>query len=132
MAEGNVSKSAAIEEGRASFAFREVKDFVDSHRGKKDANKNFKSYIKKMPTMIQVNGLGQTIAFYYSKGEVYTQIYSIIEKSLRQRFDNFSADLIEWIVNLDSKQYRIATEETMALLNWMRKFVSGMVEDSDQ
>lgn len=53
-----------IENGRAAFAFQEVK------RAKEQLRENFetyRSYVKKMPSLIQVNGLGQTLAFYFQK-----------------------------------------------------------------
>lgn len=135
-----------IENGRAKFAYEEVKKFV-SKQNVENA-KLFKSYIKKMPAMIQVNGLGQTIAFYYSKMKkekikkektkinkemVYCEIYKIIEKWFREKFSDVASyqadvELIEAIVKLESPEYRLATNEAMALLNWMKKFVSGMVE----
>jgi CRISPR-associated protein Cmr5 len=86
-----------------------------------------------MPAMIHVNGLGQTLAFYYSKRTIkaYGAIYKIIGDYLKTQFDSATkyTELIDWVVNLQSPEYRLATNETMALLDWMRKFVSGLVTE---
>ncbi|TQE88533.1 type III-B CRISPR module-associated protein Cmr5 [Ureibacillus terrenus] len=121
---------STIEGGRASFAFSEVKKFVETHR---EHAKDYRSYVKKMPAMIQVNGLGQTLAFYYSKKnkKAYYEIYQTITSWLKKEFPQFftkEQTLVEVVINLDSSDYRMFTIEVMALLNWMRKFVDGMVE----
>lgn len=56
-----------IEGGRASFAFQEVKKAVDQLDKDSTKVKLYSSYLKRLPSMIQVNGLGQAMAFYYSK-----------------------------------------------------------------
>ncbi|MCI1882871.1 MAG: type III-B CRISPR module-associated protein Cmr5 [Sporolactobacillus sp.] len=132
MPEQNVNIQT-IENGRAAFAFNAVKEYVDKHSSESDFNSNFKSYIKKMPAMIHVNGLGQTLAFYYSKRttKAYGAIYKMIGDYLKTKFDSATkyTELIDWVVNLQSPEYRLATNETMALLDWMRKFVSGLVTE---
>lgn len=37
-------------------------------------------------------------------------------------------ELIKVIVNLDSETYRRFTQETLALLNWLRRFVDGTMQ----
>lgn len=128
-----------IENGRAAFAFKEVKAVVESSKVK---NSEFRSYIKRMPTMIQVNGLGQTLAFYYSKSNksaAYEVVYRIVQKwienealpDLFNQKDDFH-EFVEKVINLNSNEYKQVTAEVMALLNWMRRFVEGMVQAEDK
>lgn len=129
--EGNIEK---IEGGRASFAFSEVKKFIEKYP---DHQSSYRSYVKKMPSIIQVNGLGQALAFYYSKhGErAYEEIYKTSSLWLNQKFPDLLKDkektLVEVVINLKSQKYRLFTMEVMSLLNWMRKFVDGMVKEGE-
>lgn len=38
-------------------------------------------------------------------------------------------ELVEQVINLESHVYRQVTVETLALLNWMRRFVDGLMKD---
>lgn len=129
-----------IENGRAAFAFKEVKAVVE---GKPEVkNSEFRSYIKRMPTMIQVNGLGQTLAFYYSKSnkyKAYEAVYRIVQQWIEKEAlpDLFNpndgyAEFVEKVINLNSNEYKQVAAEVMALLNWMRRFVEGMVQSEDK
>ncbi|BBW98380.1 type III-B CRISPR module-associated protein Cmr5 [Geobacillus icigianus] len=121
-----------IENGRAAFAFQEVK------RAKEQLRENFetyRSYVKKMPSLIQVNGLGQTLAFYFQKKKQneYKVIYHTLAQWMKEQFpDQFSSgneELVEVVVHLSSAEYRLWTMEAVALLDWMRKFADGMAKD---
>lgn len=120
-----------IEGGRASFAFQEVNQSTTALNNK-DKVKLYSSYLKRLPSMIQVNGLGQAIAFYYSKknkGNEYELIYQSIGKWLQGNPVNMldtNKELVKAIVELNSEEYRRVTVEVLALLNWMRKFATGM------
>nr|WP_077614752.1 type III-B CRISPR module-associated protein Cmr5 [Caenibacillus caldisaponilyticus] len=116
-----------IENGRAAFAFKSVKD-VYNHHG--DVFDNYQSYVKKMPSLIQVNGFGQALAFCYQKGKEYRYIYDQLAEWLKLKYPSYfvdrDAEFVETVVSLRSTEYRLLTVEALALLNWMRKFVDGM------
>lgn len=123
-----------LEQGRAAYAFDEIDRHIKNQRISDDL---LRSYIKKMPSMIQINGLGQTIAFYYSKrsgkkeGIVYDAIYHTIQTWLKTKFPDYfkeHQELVQAVINVHSSEYRLLTVETLALLNWMKKFVDGMVQ----
>ncbi len=123
-----------IENGRAAYAFEQVDQFVRKNR--EDTVKEYRSYLKKMPAMIQVNGFGQAMAFAYAKGgEAYTAIYQQISEWLRERHGSLlrkvdssgQQELVQVIVNMDSSDYRVLSTEALALLQWMSRFVDGMV-----
>ena len=107
-------------------------------------SKKYRSYVKKMPSLIQVNGLGQTLAFYFSKidekveGRIYGEIYRTVATWLKRQFpeqfrESTEEDhqLIKTVINLGSRDYRTFAMETLALLNWMRKFVDGLVTSDE-
>jgi CRISPR-associated protein Cmr5 len=117
----------------------------------------YKSYVKKIPMMILNNGLGATFAFIYSKqkkydnkknkkaGErenpknaydlIYYQVDNWLQKSYIKKIktDKNIPDtyLMNWIVNLNSSEYRIVTNEVLALFNWLKRFADGMIEGED-
>lgn len=117
-----------IENGRASYAFSAVSEAVNKLKEKK---KEYRSYVKKLPSLIQVNGLGQALAFCFSKGKeykvIYDQIYNWL-KEIHPQYFKEEGEFVEIIVNLNSRDYRLLTVETLALLNWMRKFADGLVD----
>lgn len=119
-----------IENGRAAYAFAEVKKTVENPKNDK---KEYRSYVKKLPSLIQVNGLGQTLAFCFQKGKeyriIYDQLYVWLKETYPQHFMDESIEFVEAVINLKSTEYRVLTMETLALLNWMRKFVDGMVKE---
>jgi CRISPR-associated protein Cmr5 len=87
-----------------------------------------------MPAMIQVNGLGQTLAFYYASKKQMGLVYSILDIWVKERLTYIKPErlpdqeLVEWVISLPSPQYKVVTMEIMALLNWLRRFADGMIK----
>ncbi len=133
---GNTFKG--LEEGRAIYAYNCVqKSLEDISTAKK-----YKSYAKKIPTLIQNNGLGPAMAFVFSKigkkssseEKAYFELYNDIENWLREKHTlelnkNEKVDLIRTICERDSIVYREFTMEILSLFNWIRRFVDGMIDD---
>ena len=122
-----------LEKLRAEFAFECVeKEVVDEYGKDSKISNEYKSYVKKIPTMIQTNGLSATLAFIYSKKGTYKIIYNQIEKWLKdkRKVKDNSEELIKWII-IDvksSSKYKFITSEVMALFMWLRRFAEGMIE----
>lgn len=128
-----------IEQGRAKQAFEHVQEALDEG---KDTAKNYKSYVKKLPALIQTNGLGTAMAFVKSKGgggsdgTAYQLLYDHISQWLfadtnAYLFDGSNvsgSDLVSHLVALDSDMYRAVTRETLLLLQWLRRLADGMVD----
>ncbi|MDP8079322.1 type III-B CRISPR module-associated protein Cmr5 [Phocoenobacter skyensis] len=117
-----------IEQERAKYALEKVqavnpRDFDE-----------WKARANEMPAMIQMNGLGQTVAFYLSKGGVHKQMYEILSDWLCKEKTNpnvewkyanieiYEKKLIDGITQGDMKTYRVAQAEAQALLIWVKKF----------
>lgn len=127
-----------LEKGRAEFAYKCVKEAVENLDEKK--KKEYRSYVRKIPQMILSNGLGQTLAFVYSKkknGNAYDLIYRQITDYLKSNSTariNMPADkneLIGWVISLNSPEYRHATEEILSFLKWVKRFAEGMIEETE-
>lgn len=125
-----------LEKGRAEFAYKCVKETTDISDKKKV--KEYRSYIRKLPTMILTNGLGQALAFVVAKkedGNAYDLIYKQITDYMKSEhvtkisMPQDKNDLLEWIISCDSQDYRYITQEILAFLNWLRRFAEGMIEE---
>lgn len=103
--------------------------------------KNYRAYARKIPQMILSNGLGQTLAFVKSKaknGNAYEVLYSQMTDYLKSdstaripRPQDIN-ELVEWVISLNSYQYRYAIEEILAFLNWVKRFAEGLIETEEE
>jgi CRISPR-associated protein Cmr5 len=122
-----------IENGRASFAFESVKNAFEDNQVNFES---YRSYVKKMPSLIQVNGLGQALAFCYQKKKeyrvIYDQLHTWIKERYKQYFQEHNKEFVEVVIGLKSADYRVLTMEVLELLNWMRKFADGMAKPKQQ
>jgi len=130
------TKIQGIESGRAKFAWDCAKNALEKLDKKKQ--KEYKSYVKKIPMYIKTNGLGATFAFMFSKKDTYSyignQITAWIKQSPNQVFleenDKFET-LVRKVIELDSPTYRAFTIEVLAFLNWLRRFAEGLIEEGE-
>jgi len=122
----------ALEKGRAEFAYKCAKKASE-----KEFKKDYRSYVKKIPSMILSNGLGQTLAFIKSKaknGNAYDFIYNQItdymksEHTTRIKMPDNENELVEWVIRMDSTTYRYITQEILAFFNWLRRFADGLIK----
>ena len=120
---------------RAKFAYNCVDKVKD-----KPFKGNYKSYVKKIPTLIQVNGLAGTFAFIFSKKgkgsnpkEAYEIIYKQVDDWLKQNYKkNNNGELVKWIIEQNPKLYRAITVEVLALFSWLKRFAEGMIEEEEK
>ena len=118
-----------LAQNRANFAFKCAKSAEN--------NKEYKQWAKKVPMMIKTNGLGATLAFLFSKGEVQKQLLKDLEswfiadekcKSLIT-LSGQPFDLVGKITEADMLAYRALTIEAIAFLTWLRRFADGLTKD---
>ena len=91
----------------------------------------YKSGAKKLPVLIKTNGLGQALAFINERDEGNKKLYDMIAEWLtcKQLIETGgSVDLVEVVINEPSNKYRQLTTETLALLNWVRRFVDSLMK----
>jgi len=119
-----------IEKERAIFAYKKVDEAV-ANQGIKQSE--YKSYCKKIPSLIQTNGLSATFAFIFSKNNTtYTLIYDQVDEWLKLRYNiNSNEELIERLIKLDSTKYKKVTIEILALFSWLRRFAEGRISKDD-
>ncbi len=120
-----------IENGRAEYAYNTVSKFVEETNDQK-AREKYRTRIITMPMMIKTNGFGTTMAFYFSKNnsqEYYRLAYEHIEEWLmQQKYLENSGNVMQKITSSSIDDYKLMMNETMALLEWMKRFVEGLIK----
>lgn len=117
-----------IEQGRAAFAFACVEDCISEQDSD---DKNYNSYVKKIPAMIKNHGLGQTLGFMFSKKKPEYDLLLkhfgqyLVARRIFQEEDIDSVKLVQAIVKLDAFEYRHVTKEILSLVNWLKRFAEG-------
>lgn len=103
---------------------------LQSEDGGKEWKGKYGSVVRKLPSYIMTNGLGQTLAFLKAKGKgepgnEHEILYQHLASWLKRRLD-INGDLLDWVVNTaTSQQYRMATMEALALLQWLKRFAEA-------
>ncbi len=122
-----------LEQRRAAEAWRAATDAA-SHEWKKE----YENLAKAAPALIMSNGLMQTLAFFQGKGKKHhLALNKQILDWLSQRFEwvgrsQVSGDKSEFakvmkaLHGSEPMNYRLATEEAMALLKWIRQFAAAV------
>ncbi|MDE0012125.1 MAG: type III-B CRISPR module-associated protein Cmr5 [Candidatus Poribacteria bacterium] len=122
-----------IEQGRAKFAYDSVNEIAQNSNG--DLKKKYKSGAKKLPMLIKTNGLGQALAFINMRDDGNIELYNMIRDWLSQKQLielGTNTDLVAIVIDKPSNEYRRITTETLALLNWVRRFVDGLMKGVEE
>ena len=165
----DLSNMKKTELNRAKFAYNCVKNAEEALKGEElifeslhDAkrynlkenkyfktSKYYKSYVKKVPTLIQVNGLAGTFAFIFSKmtkkkdnkekgtkqnpyGDwdlIYFQTWEWLNQNYK--VNDKDKELVEWIIEQNPKLYKAITIEVLAFFSWLKRFAEGMIEGEE-
>ncbi len=139
-----------LEQKRANYAFNKIKEVSG-----KSYEKDFSSLIGRLPTLILTNGLGNILSFLFSKGkEQHLFAIAIISNWLFNETDlkvvkgefkeewfnnleklknkeNIAKILNPIILEAETEKYMFATEETLRLLNWLKRFSEAMLKKGD-
>lgn len=129
----NENGTRGIEQGRAKFAYDSVNEVAEDSN--EDLKKKYKSGAKKLPVLIKTNGLGQTLAFINKRDDGNTKLYDMIGEWLnhKQLIElNGNVDLVNVVIDKTSNEYRRITTETLALLNWVRRFVDSLMKGVEE
>lgn len=131
-----MSNRIMLEQGRAAFAYKAAEA-----GNKLSKNKEYKSYVKKMPMLIKTNGLGAAVAFAFAKGSkggqpdrnnawglLYTQIENWLKEDKKELIDFDPNRLAYQLTTESSTTYRAVTVEVLALLSWIKRFAEALIE----
>lgn len=86
--------------------------------------KNEGDIVKKIPTMILDNGILATATFAKEARHGYEKVFHAVIDHLKNigTMPNDQNQIISWLVTVDSSELRAVTAETMAYLNYLRRF----------
>lgn len=137
------------EQERAKWAWEAVDEIAALERSDKSdkVKARYGTRARKLPSYLQVNGLGQTLAFLYAKGkgegakggggalgsgDAYL-LRHLRDRVLRTiRHDNLqrtSDDVMATYTGLDPDQHRLVSAELAATAQWLKRFAEGRLEE---
>jgi CRISPR-associated protein, Cmr5 family len=137
-----------LEQDRSNYAFECISKIKRESSRKEDRSfeKDASSLISKLGTLILTNGLGNTLAFLFAKGkDHHLEVIAIIsnwlfeqecQKEPRFKRDNVKGEIEEimgkLVLNASVEEYMYYTEETLRLVNWLRRFSDAMLESGGE
>lgn len=130
-----------IQQQRADFALTHIQSWS------KTPETDLLTCIRGLPAMIQTNGLGQAMAFYYAKKKTHRKVYKLVAdwlmeegkpyaKAAVQHSAHYTSQnrgeandqLLVCIVKSDQRTYQLAQLETQAFLVWVVRFAQAFIE----
>lgn len=121
------TRRQTVEQERAAYALKCVRAAKQGQQAHK-----YLQEVRGLPTMILVNGLGQTLAFLRAKGkgqdDPKAACYRAISGWAAER-GLCTGDLLDAITEMDVATYRLAQRETLAMLVWLKRFAEAEIEE---
>jgi CRISPR-associated protein Cmr5 len=112
------------EQKRAQAALAKVKAF----RGRRE-EQDVQRELLQLPSRIQASGLGQTLAFFASKGGAHAQVGDVLGEFLGP--GKKTIDYLEQIMNGDAAAYRRATREALAYAEWLKRYGKALLTEGE-
>lgn len=139
------SQQQTLSQRRAAFAWKQIDAIETTSRSwakdKQDSlKKKYGTWARKVPALIQVNGLGATMAFLLAKakGEQAKDGYGLLYQHLSAWIMDYlgqTGDLMALITHGSTDVYRRATTEAIQYSMWLRRYVEakdwGSLEDEE-
>lgn len=134
------------EQERGRQAWENIREIKQRHNN--SLEKEYRSLVRRLNTMIQINGLGQTLGFLKAKGKndsnraqhlllkhltEWMRVPQHFATENREAIDKGYDGLLHWITDegTDSTDYRRATTECLAFGIWLRRFAEGELSEED-
>lgn len=121
------SKRQTLEQQRAAAAWANIESVKDEQQQKK-----YGTLARRLPSLIQMNGLGTTMAFLLAKGknkkeDGHTLIYNHLSDWVLSHIssENKDRDLMTFIRNAEMDVYRRATAEAIEYGIWLKRYVEA-------
>ncbi len=124
------SNLRTLEQERARQAWEYIQEVASKSKFKKE----YGSLARKVPMLVLTNGLGQTLAFLKAKGkndssDEHTMLFQHLSRWVLSQVAPASTgtncDLLDWVLKSGSADYRRATLEALAFLNWLKRFAEA-------
>lgn len=121
------SAQQTLQQRRAKHAWEKIQQ-VDGKSA--DKKKKYGSLVRGLPQLIQTDGLGQMLAFLLAKAgndpeSEHGLAYAHIADWIKTEFKLPDAKLMEWLLGQSTAEYRRATAEVLAYINWLKRFAEA-------
>lgn len=133
-----------FQQQRAHHALTQIRQLNNrlTHNDEQQRDKErgeFRAHVRNLPAMIHTNGLGQSIAFYYSKRKKisYQALCDILADWLLGEGGIYSCaprnaeNLLVAITAGDMYHYLNAQAEALVYLEWAKKFAEALIEQTE-
>jgi len=123
-----MSNQQTLQQRRAAQAFKDVQEMVVLlEKDKKDSTANeYGTIIRGFPALIQTDGLATALAFLQAKGKsAHRATYQHISAWVMTQLTGKTGDLLNWLMDASTFQYRQATAEALAYTTWLKRFVEA-------
>jgi len=137
-----------IEQKRGRQAWLDIKEIRDQQPRNEDLEKKYRALARGLNAMIQINGLGQTLGFFYAKAGREKQdknehfyllkhlthwMHGHFSEAIADNTGNKLNGFLDWITSTaSSTDYRRATTECLAFGNWLRRFAEAELKEPDE
>ncbi len=143
------SQRQNIEQQRGRQAWDNIRAIKDLDKSAdKKLEKEYRSLARGLNTMIQINGLGQTLGFLKAKGKQQEEkphyqlllhlttwmqdpehFHAVNSDVMRRGYDG----LLQWVLDTgtSSDDYRRATTECLAFGTWLRRFAEAELKEPE-
>ena len=132
-----------LEQIRSKYAFEKIKEVKGSN-----FEKEFSSLISKLASLILTNGLGNTLAFLFAKSKdqhlraIYIlsdwlinqsplgskKLQDLNAKNVKEKAQSILENLV---LKASVEEYMFYTEESLRLINWLRRYSDAMLEKEE-
>ena len=126
-----MSQQRSLEQKRAAKAWDCVQEAAKSSK-----KKEYCQAAKGAMADIQINGLGQALAFWNAKGKKgseahYKQLLEHVSAWVMGRLQpKANLPLLDWVIlSAGTDDYRRATAEAMAFLAWLKRFAEAEIKE---
>lgn len=125
------SRRQTVEQQRAKQAWDDVSNVPEG------AHKKYGTFARRLPALIQQNGLGATMAFVCAKAKRDQNsgeglLYKHISTWVTKRVPSSRSDLMDMIREESTDTYRRATVEAIEYGIWLKRYVEALDWGEDQ
>ena len=98
---------------------------------KDSGGKEYRQELQQLPSRILASGLGQTLAFYASKGKgsIHKDIGDDLAKYLTEGKIRDIVDFLNQIMKGTTAEYRQMTRQALAYAEWLKRYSKALIPD---
>lgn len=120
------------EQERALAAYSAVTDQRQTWGGRGQLGE-YRQELQQLPARILASGLGQTLAFYASRGsEVHRAVGKQVASFLEGREGVTAVEFLTTIMRADVASYRRHTREALAYAEWLKRYSAALIDKPDR